>query len=104
MGARKGQRGSDFATIGIVGQWRRSEARRRQVGYDKKPWARVTGKGPWPEMLAYVEASAAYLLTMRDKVTRTWGDRPRPVPLGALNVNRIREGVGHRPRQRRVGR
>jgi len=65
-----------------------------QVGYDKKPWARVTGKGPWPEMRAYVEASAAYLLTMREKVTRTWGDSPRPVPPGALNVNRIREGVG----------
>jgi hypothetical protein len=45
-------------------------------------------------MRTYVEASAAYLLTMRDKVTRTWGDRPRPVPPGALNVNRIREGVG----------
>jgi hypothetical protein len=31
---------------------------------------------------------------MRDKVTPTWGERLRPIPPGALHVNRIREGVG----------
>jgi hypothetical protein len=45
-------------------------------------------------MRGQVEASAAFLLTMRDKLTRTWGNRPLPVPPGALNGNRFREGVG----------
>ena len=40
-----------------------------------------------------IEASAAYLLTMRDKVPRTWGERPRPVPKGALVHMRILEGI-----------
>lgn len=67
---------------------------RPESGFERKPHARVKGKPPWPEMRPFVEASAAYLLTMHDKVSRTWGDRPRPVPPGALNVNRIREGLG----------
>ena len=52
------------------------------------------GEGPWPELIPYVERAAVYLLLEWDKVSRTWGKRPRPVPPGALSARIIAEGVG----------
>jgi hypothetical protein len=78
--------------ISVRGRQAKEEGER--VSHDPlPPGGRVKGEPPWPEMEPVIEASGVYLLTMRNKVTRTWGERPRPVPEGALVHMRIVEGI-----------
>lgn len=46
-----------------------------------------------PDQKRNLARAAVYLLLMRDKVPRTYGEKSRPVPRGALHAKRIQLGI-----------
>jgi hypothetical protein len=77
-----------------LGRWPRLMGEERApVGGDKKPYARIKSRPPWPETIPDLERAAVYLLQQWDK-PRAWGKRDTPSP--TLHDNDIGFGIGMR--------
>jgi hypothetical protein len=51
-------------------------------------------EGQWVNQKRNLETAALFLLLKRDEVPRTYGDKQRDVPPGALHAKRIQLGIG----------